>query len=616
MGKIRTFWQAVRRRLHMTRFRPLLETLASPLDPLAQLLLDDAAGPALVIDRRGQITRANTALTRMLADNVAVTAGVSADIVFAAVAREAALGEIRPLLQGRGPGARSFATILAAPDGGQEVRATALPLRDGDHGVTGALIRFADISAQRRLEAQLTHSQKLQATGQLAGGIAHDFNNLLTAIIGAADGILEREQEDPALTDQRRDTIEDARQIRDSADRGAALVRQLLAFGRQQTLQPHILAVNDVIDSVSTLLRRLLGSAIRLELALEKPGRMVRADPTQLDQVLINLAVNARNAMPQGGVLRLRSGHISLFRPLAHGAETIPPGRYVMIEVQDSGIGIPPDVLPRIFDPFFTTRREEGGSGLGLSTVHGIVRQSEGFLAVESTLGVGTSVRIYLPRWDGVESVGIPHAPTPVAAVAGADRVRPLVPALAVAARTPAATPASVPPVLAPPTLVPTGAAADGAPCGTVLLVDDEEPVRKLAARALLRAGWRVLAADSGESALDLLRERHGAAPELDAVITDMMMPGMDGGTLLRQIREMFHCPDLPGILVSGFAQSELRGSLDADNTVFLAKPHSLGQLVVALSDAVSVRHPAVPSPVPATTARYAVPSGTRTLSA
>ena len=310
----------------------LMRRLSSPDDPLAALLLDDATGAALVLDHAGFVVRANAALCLLL-DGAAPSG--SAEPLFHPPLREAAWDEISLVLLGRSAGARSFASALcggaADPHAGQPVRVSVLPLQQPHAGVIGALLRFTDISEQRQLEAQLAHSQKLQATGQLAGGIAHDFNNLLTAILGSAEGIIDSHPEG--------DTAEDARQIRASALRGAALVRQLLAFGRQQTLQPRTLAVNEVISDLSGMLRRLLGSQIRLELALEEPGRMVRADPTQLDQVVVNLAVNARDAMPQGGVLTLRSGHITLFRPLAHGAEIIPPGRYVMIEVQDNGRG-------------------------------------------------------------------------------------------------------------------------------------------------------------------------------------------------------------------------------------------------------------------------------------
>ncbi len=578
----------VRRWLGGGHARLLLEMLAAPQDRMAALLLEDAAGPAMVIDSQGRVVRFNAAMQQVLGESGTLAPGSLIDPVFAAAAREAAIAELVPILLGRQQGARSFATTLAGQEGEQEVRALALPLREEGAVVTGVLLRFTDISAQRQLEAQLAHSQKLQATGQLAGGIAHDFNNLLTAVIGAADSIIEREQAGPPSA-HGRETMEDARQIRDSADRGAALVRQLLAFGRQQTLQPSILAVNDVIESVSTLLRRLLGSSIRLELALETPGRQVRADPTQLDQVLINLAVNARNAMPQGGVLRLGSGHISLFRPLALGAEVIPPGRYVMIEVQDNGVGIPPEVLPRIFDPFFTTRREAGGSGLGLSTVHGIVRQSDGFLAVESSQGVGTSVRIYLPRWDGADALGVPRLPVRVAATSPPrpPSPGPLPPGTLPSETTP---PGTMPPGKMPPgALLAETLPPEGSPCeGILLLVDDEDALRKLAARALARAGWQVLSADSGESALELLRTRiQTGQPTIDVVVSDMMMPGMDGGTLLREVRALLGRDDLPGLLVSGFAQSRLRDGLRAKHTSFLAKPHSLRQLVTTVGDLV-----------------------------
>jgi len=267
----------------------------------------------------------------------------------------------------------------------------------------------------------------------------------------------------------------------------------------------------------------------------------------------VNLAVNARDAMPQGGVLTLRSGHITLFRPLAHGAEIIPPGRYVMIEVQDNGRGIAPDILPRVFDPFFTTKREQGGSGLGLSTVHGIVRQSEGFLAVESVIGLGTSVRIYLPRWDG-EAVTIPRLPqaTPIAA--------------------------AIP--------LPSSSTAlqDR---GTVLLVDDEDPVRRLAERALARAGWQVLAADSGEQALEVLRQRGADSGPIMALVSDMVMPGMDGTTVMQEVRRLIDQPDLPVVLVSGYAESPLRGELAGAKALFLAKPYSLADLVAAVGKAV-----------------------------
>ncbi len=338
--------------------------------------------------------------------------------------------------------------------------------------------------------------------------------------------------------------LDDAAQIRISALRGAALVRQLLAFGRQQTLQPHVLVINEVITDIARLLRRVLGENIRLALELEEPGRSVRADRTQLDQVLVNLAVNARDAMREGGTLTLRSGHLLLLEPMALGAETVAPGRYIVIEVSDTGTGIAPDVLPHIFEPFFTTKREQGGTGLGLATVYGIVRQSGGYLAAESEAGRGTRMRILLPRWEEGGETAAEPAPA---------RERILQRPAPHAGR-------------------------------AVLLVEDEDPVRRLAERALARQGWRVLAVDSGEAALALI---DAAAPvELAAIITDMVMPGMDGNALVRAVRERLRSPALPAIMVSGYAEATLRDDLETVATTFLPKPYSLKDIANVLEAA------------------------------
>ena len=532
-------WQA--RKLPARR---LVDRLAGPLDDMLQVLVQESAVGMAIIDRHGCIVRVNDALQRMVDHECDLSAGQSAQNIFCHDCRHEVWEELLPALSGRRP-PRAFISMLHHTGGVAEhtVEVSAVALREADESISGAILQLNDITAQRRLEAQLTQSQKLQAVGQLAGGIAHDFNNLLTAVIGAAEDALSRAPSDA-------ETVEDLEQIRSSAERGAALVRQLLAFGRQQALQPRPVSINDSVESVSGLLRRLLGSTVKLELQLEQPGRMVRVDPTQLDQVLVNLAVNARDAMPDGGELVLRTGYITLYRPLVRGEETIPPGRYVMIEVQDTGVGIPADVLPRIFDPFFTTRRERGGSGLGLSTVHGIIRQSDGFLAVDSLVGKGTRVRIYLPRFDGDEMT-IPHAPAVSAAL-----------------------PAVVQPSLA---------GVDEPATRTVLLVDDEDGVRRLAARALTKAGWTVLSADSGKAALALLAGRDAAHP-IDAVVSDVVMPGMDGPTLVRAVREMY--PRVPVILASGYAEEAVRGNLAAEDISFMPKPYSLKALVTALGAA------------------------------
>ena len=509
---------------------PLIGQFAASLEGIPGLLFHEAGVGMMAVNDDGQIVCANATLRQMLAAGVDLSPGMPAAQVFAAAVRETAWDEVFHALEGR-PARPAFATRLRnaarGPEAVAQVEAVALP--------GGCLLRVSDMTTQRQLEAQLAQAQKMQAVGQLAAGIAHDFNNLLTAVLGSADEIAARP------TDA--ETAEDALQIRAAAERGAGLVRQLLAFGRQQDLQPRVLAVNVALTALSGLLRRLLGGGVRLELVLEPADCRVLVDPTQFDQVLVNLAVNARDAMAGRGMLALCSGHMTLSHPLLREAETIAPGDYVMIEVRDTGCGMAPDLLPRIFDPFFTTKREQGGSGLGLSTVHGIVRQSNGFVAVESTPGVGTQIRIYLPRWDGAEAVAVarPSGPTPPAAEADAA-------------------------------------------AGALLLVDDEDSVRRLAERALARQGWRVIAADSAEAALAALGERAGA-PRLRAIVTDLAMPGMDGMALIQAVRQLLGRPDLPAILASGYADPALRQALLQDSAIqFLAKPYTPRALLEALA--------------------------------
>ncbi|HVC62555.1 MAG TPA: ATP-binding protein [Acetobacteraceae bacterium] len=554
----------------MRRPGRLIEQLARPLPPLLAALFEDSGTGALVLDRDRRIARTNRRLDAMLAASgtLLVPDGTAAagrpawhapaEALFAPVDRPrvatalaAALrGDPPPPLQVRLSGnAQADAAVVV-------VALSVAPLHESDGEISGLLLRLTDVSAEKRLEAELAQLQKLQAVGQLAGGIAHDFNNLLTAIGVAADSVLERENCDAV-------TLDDVRQIRQSADRGAALVRQLLAFGRRQPLQPAVVAVNAAIRDLSDMLVRLLGERIRLQLELEEPGRPVRVDPTQLDRVLVNLAVNARDAMPAGGTLTLRTGHLTLYRPQQIGSETMPPGRYVAIGVEDTGEGIPPATLPLVFEPFFTTRRDRGGNGLGLSTVHGIVRQSGGFVTVDSVVGQGTSVRFWLPRHEETELVSVvPLADIPQA---------------------------SVPQAGAPPAETPGLAAAPPARAATarfVLLVEDEEPVRRLTERALQRAGWRVSAVDSAEAALEWLPRPGDAGGPPCVLVSDIMLPGMDGTELVRAVRAVW--PDLPAVLVSGYTDSALLGDLVAHGVSFLAKPFRLRDLLACVEQAVA----------------------------
>ena len=498
-------------------------------DLAARQLFEADGGARLVIDRTGTVLRASDGVRRLLgrAPNLATP---MVDLL--TPDQRAAVWQAieQAMARGVAPDTATAATGLCGDGTSLAVDLAIAPVGEADGRISGAVVRLTNAAQQRKTESELVNSRKLQAVGALAGGIAHDFNNLLQAVSGAAEALGER----PGLDAEAR---EDVALILAAARRGSALVRQLLAFARQQTLLPQTVAVNPAISDLAGLLRRTLGESVRFELALEQPGRLVRVDPGQLDQVIVNLAVNARDAMPSGGVLTLRTGHRTLLDPLLGGLEPIPPGRYVTIEVVDCGTGIPPEVLPRIFEPFFTTR-PASGTGLGMSTVLGIVRQSGGFLQVETQLGVGTTMRILLPR---------------IAAS------RPIVAHAAVAQ----------------PTADPPRRANPAADLPVVLLVEDEDPVRHLAARALARQGWHVIAAASGEAALDLV----GASTPLTVVVSDMVMPGMDGATLIATLRARLGAPHLPALIVSGYAEARLQDAIGATSTAYLAKPYSMRDL-------------------------------------
>lgn len=533
-------------------------------------VFEEAAYGIAVVNGKGMIVAANAALASL------------AGVALSSLAPGAALGDLlhpqdRRLLEaelGRlsaMPGGRTGLEVrlggaagqAEAEEGAQTVAMVSIsPLVEDDTTIGGAVVRFIDISRHRAIETQLAQTQKMQAVGQLAGGIAHDFNNLLTAIIAATDMSLERAGADEA-------TRADLVHVRRSAERGAALVRQLLAFGRKQTLQPRVIALNAAIEDVASLLRRLLGQRIAITLDLDRPGSLVRVDPVQFDQVIVNLALNARDAMPRGGRLTIRTGAVTLYRPLVRGQEVIPPGRYAMVEVADTGSGIAPENLGRLFEPFFTTKRDSGGTGLGLAMVYGIVRQTDGFIAVESTLGEGTTFRIYIPRHEGATLPDPPEDSVAARLAASAPRLAaggaPCVPA-------PIAT-----------TGLQQGRGDQGREQhaqsrGTILLVEDEEPVRRLTARGLSLSGWAVLTADNGEAALAVLAEQ--AEPPV-ALVSDVSMPGMDGPALVRAVRAML--PALPVILVSGYADTDPLTDLPGAPVQFLPKPFSIKDLAARL---------------------------------
>jgi len=399
-------------------------------------------------------------------------------------------------------------------------------------GDAAVLLSLKDNGEETRLKREVAQATKMQAVGQLAGGVAHDFNNILTAIIGHCDLMLMRHS--PGDSD-----YDDIQQVRANSNRAASLTRQLLAFSRQQTLRPQVLQLPDVVSEVSQLLKRLLGESITLKVKHGRNLAPVRADPGQLEQVVVNLAVNARDAMlakpPKGGaVLSIRTFPVTATDVRRMGSDILPVGDYVGLEVVDNGAGIPPDVLPKIFEPFFTTKDVGKGTGLGLSTVYGIVKQSGGYIFAESKPGQGAVFSIYLP----VHTASAPVADT----------------------------------VIAPP-----AKPLDLWGSGTILLVEDEDMVRAVAERALTRQGYTVLSAEHGEAALELLASQ----PRPDLLVSDVMMPLMDGPTMVRQARKQY--PDLPILFMSGYAEETLRKSIDLENVAFLAKPFSVQQLAEAV---------------------------------
>ncbi len=398
-------------------------------------------------------------------------------------------------------------------------------------GEASVLLSLKDNTEESKLKRQVAQATKMQAVGQLAGGVAHDFNNILTAIIGHCDLMMMRHT--PGDID-----YDDIQQIKHNSNRAASLTRQLLAFSRQQTLRPQILQLPDIISEISNLLRRLLGETVKLEVKHGRNLGLVRADPGQLEQVIVNLAVNARDAMPDGGTLTLETFRVSAAEVRRMRSDILPIADYTGLRVSDTGTGIPTEILSKIFEPFFTTKEVGKGTGLGLSTVYGIVKQTDGFIFADSDVGQGTRFVIYLPVHD-------------------------------------AATAPVEPPV--PVRIEPTGETWG---TGTILLVEDEAMVRAVAERALTRQGYQVMTATNGEEALELLDE--GAA--IDLLISDVVMPTMDGPTLVRAARAQY--PDLKILFMSGYAEEQLRKSIDIDRVSFLAKPFSVQQLGHAARDA------------------------------
>ncbi|MCW5691058.1 MAG: response regulator [Pseudolabrys sp.] len=426
--------------------------------------------------------------------------------------------------------------------------------KDGGDG-EAAIVYALETTAQRTLENKVYQQQKMESVGQLAGGIAHDFNNVLSAIMMATDFLLNAHKPtDPSF--------QDIIQIKQNANRAAALVRQLLAFSRKQTLRPQVLDLGEVLGDLGMLLKRLIGEKVTF--AGVKHGRdlwPVKADLSQFEQVIVNLAVNARDAMPDGGTLSISTSNVPAADCARFNHKGMPAADYVLVEVSDTGTGIPQDIIDKIFEPFFSTKEVGKGTGLGLSTVYGIVKQTGGYVYVDSVPG-RTAFRIFLPR----HVPGVEEKPATVAA----PSIAPALDATKAAAESMAKQAASQ-------------ANADLTGQGVILLVEDEEGLRALNARGLTSRGYTVLEAGNGVEAIEVLdREGH-----IDLVVSDVVMPEMDGPTLLRELRAKD--PGIKFIFVSGYAEEAFAKNLPSDQQYnFLAKPFTLKQLVAEVKRTLS----------------------------
>ena len=485
---------------------------------------DDLPVGLLTFEATGRLVDANAAARTMLqlpAERTAGAAGMNFHEIFEGLGRPAS-DWLADVASERLPGGAETVRLRHG-DGEIFVQVTLRRMPDRGRGTVMAILH--DMTALKKMEAQFAQSQKMQAIGQLAGGVAHDFNNLLTAISGHCDLLLLRH-------DREHPDYADIEQIHQNANRAAALVAQLLAFSRKQTLTPQRLDLEEVLSEQAFMLKRLVGEKMKIELLPGSSVGPVRADRRQLEQVIMNLVLNARDAMKRVGTITVETEQVRLDAPMRRDRAEVPGGDWAVISVRDRGHGIPADRLEKIYEPFFTTKKSGEGTGLGLSMAYGIMKQSGGFIFVDSTVGEGTTFQLWFPVLKG--QAAEKEAPRP-----HAQKV----------------------------------ALRHGE--GVVLLVEDEAPVRAFAARALRLRGYTVLEADTAEAALETLDDPD---LEVDLFVSDVVMPGMNGPGWVAEARKTR--PDVKVVFVSGYAedvQSENQAKLP--NSVFLAKPFSLVQL-------------------------------------
>ena len=400
---------------------------------------------------------------------------------------------------------------------------SASPLRSAQGETVGAVVVFRDATERRRLEEQLLHAQKLEAVGRLAGGISHDFNNLLSVIAGYGELVL-ADLSEPGPTRSR------VLEILRASERATALTRQLLAFGRKQVIEPRVLDLNSTAQETERMLRRLIGEDVEIHLKLAPDLGRIRADAGQVEQVIINLAVNARDAMPKGGKLTIETANVTLDEDAVRGYVDVQPGHYVRMCVSDTGVGMDRDTREHLFEPFFTTKEPGRGTGLGLATVYGIVKQSGGHVWVYSEPGWGTTFKVYFPRYGDVAEPGRPA--------------------------------------------LEAGAAPGGTE--TILVVEDDEMIRSLIRDILESTGYRVLVADDPESGMKLIGEQQD---EIHLLLTDLVLPGMSGRELVDRVSKLK--PEMRVLFMSGYSDEAVaRHGILEPGLAFLQKPFSRDGLV------------------------------------
>jgi two-component system, cell cycle sensor histidine kinase and response regulator CckA len=487
------------------------------------------------VDRAGKVLRTNASFSRLFGVLLGPDKGAGSRSILSIIASNEHSGLQKALAEAhKGKGEIAPIDLSVAGDGERSARFFVSSVEDKDGDGEVAILYALETTEQRALEQQFAQAQKMQAVGQLAGGVAHDFNNVLQAIIGYSDLLLTQHRPtDPSF--------QDIMQIKQNANRAASLVRQLLAFSRRQTLRPQVVELGDVLSDLSLLLKRLLGEKVELDLHHGRDLWPIKADVNQFEQVIVNLAVNARDAMPKGGKVSMRTANVTEAESARYNYRGLPNADYVLIEVEDTGTGIPLDVRDKIFEPFFTTKEVGKGTGLGLSTVYGIVKQTGGFIYLETEIDKGTEFRIFLPR----------HIPDPAT-------------------------------IEAPKVEVAPSPTADLTGRGAILYVEDEEAVRAFGARALSARGYTVLQAASGVEALALLDERDDP---IDLIVSDVVMPEMDGPTLLGELRKRGVTAKV--IFCSGYAEEAFAKNLpEGEAFGFLPKPFSLKQLIEAVKEA------------------------------